>query len=390
MSSAQFNYQRRLKKVYNLLEIKNIDYALITNLQNLYWLTGTAQYGMLLIGKNENTQLFVRRNFFKAQKEAHIEDIIELKSTSQVSDYLHNMHANLEKLTIGMELDSLPASFYLYYKNLLKGADLKNIELSLRKLRMVKDEKELQLMRRAAKTAQKAQETIPPLLKPGTSENEIAAEVMRTAIKNESTHFSNVNSTFGRNWFIIASGKNLWVPSSFPVLSGDGFSNAIPYGYTNRNLKKQDILMCDYAVNYKGYHADHARTYFVGEPPKYFKERYLILKTVYQKVIDEYLREGTTVNLLYDKMKDLLEKEDLGKYFEGDGYYYQGLGHGIGLELDEPPAILSKNTTELKENMVVALEPKIIIPEWGAIDLEDDFIIKKNGYEKITHTEYLF
>ena len=89
-------------------------------------------------------------------------------------------------------------------------------------------------------------------------------------------------------------------------------------------------------------------------------------------------------------MKERLDKEGLGKYFQGDGYYYQGLGHGVGLELDEPPFILPNNETILKENMVISLEPKIIIPEWGAIDLEDNFIIKKGKPEQITKTAYLF
>jgi Xaa-Pro aminopeptidase len=390
MSNSHFDYKGRVKKVLNLLEKNDIDYALISNLQNLYWLTGTAQYGLLLISKQEDIQLFIRRNYFKAKEESYLTNIKELKSTSQVSDYLQESNASLEKVTIGMELDSLPASFYIYYKKLLKNAEFKNIELALRKLRMVKDQKELKLLREAAKTAQKAQETIPNLLKPGIRENDIAAEVIRTAIKNKSTHFSNVNSTFGRNWFIVASGKNLWIPSSFPILSGDGFSDAIPYGYTDRKLIKGDIVMCDYAVNYKGYHADHARTYYVQNPPVNFKERYLILKNSYMEVIEDYLKAGTSVSILFNKMKEILEEEDLGKYFEGDGYYYQGLGHGIGLELDEPPAVVSNNEIELKENMVIALEPKIIIPEWGAIDLEDDFIIKKNGFEKITHTDYLY
>ena len=90
-------------------------------------------------------------------------------------------------------------------------------------------------------------------------------------------------------------------------------------------------------------------------------------------------------------MKARLEQEKLGKYFQGDGYYYQGLGHGIGLELDEPPFIVPKGTIKLEENMVISMEPKLIVPGWGAIDLEDNFIIKKgNKPERITKTTYLF
>ena len=390
MSVNQFDYKSRMNKVISLIEKIDLDYVLITNLQNLYWLSGTAQYGVFLIDKDNNSVLFIRRNYFRAQEESRIENIIELKKTSQIRDYLKEQNSSLKNLKIGMELNSLPASFFLNYQNLLKGAGLFNIELKLRKLRMVKDQKELELLRQAGKIAQKTQEVIPPLLKAGIKENEIAAEVMRVSIKNKSTHFTNVNNVFGGNWFILTSGENLWTPSYFPILSGNGFSNAIPFGYSDRTIRKGDIVMCDYAMTYQGYHADHARTYYVETLPDKFKKRYLILKNAYKETINNYLRAGNSINIIYDNMKELLKKENLEKYFQGDGYYYQGLGHGIGLELDELPFITSKETTKLKENMVMSIEPKLIIPEWGAIDLEDNFIIKKGKPEQITNTAYLF
>ena len=389
MSQLLFDYDARLKKVRNLIEKNNLDYVLITNLQNLYWLSGTAQYGVLLIHKVDKPVLLIRRNFFRAQKESILENVIELKKTSQILDYLKNQGIALDKLRIGMELDSLPASYMLNYQNLLKGAQIVNMEMKLRELRMIKDKKELEIHRLAGKMAQINQEAIPKMLKSGIKEYEIAAEVMYTSMKNKSMHFSIVNSML-ENWFIVASGENLWIPSSFPILSGDGHSNAVPMCYTDRVIQRGDIVMCDYAQITQGYHADHARTYYVETPPDKFKERYLILKNAYLETVEEYLRDGNPVNIIYNKMKDILDKEGLGKYFQGDGYYYQGLGHGVGLELDEPPFVVPNNETILKENMVIALEPKIIVPEWGAIDLEDNFIIKKGKPEQITNTVYLF
>ncbi len=382
-------YDARIKKLVSFIEKNDLDYILITNLQNLYWLSGTAQYGVLLIHEDSEPALFIRRNYFRAREETVLKNVIELKKTAQILDYLMEHHPSLENLKIGMELDSLPASYFLAYQKLLKGAELINVELGIRKLRMVKDQDELEIMRQAGKVAQKAQEAIPPSLKPGIKEHEVAAEVMYTSMKNESMHFSIVNGML-KNWFILTSGKNLWIPSTFPVLSGDGLSRAVPICYSDRVLKKGDIVMCDYAVLYKGYHADHARTYYVETYPYKFKERYLILKNAFIETVDEYLRDGNPVNVIYDKIKELMDKENLGKYFQGDGYYYQGLGHGIGLELDEPPFIVPNTTTELKENMVIALEPKLIIPRWGAIDLEDNFIVKKGKPERITNTAYLF
>lgn len=389
MSNQGFNYRNRLKKVNSLIEKEKLDYVLITNLQNLYWLSGTGQYGVLLLSKNDDPTLFIRRNFFRAKEESFLDNIVELNNTTQIFDYINKYHQSLENLRIGMELDSLPASYFLYYKSLFKGTELINIELNLRRLRMIKDQKELEIMRQAGKVAQKTQEIIPIFLKEGMKEREIAAEIMHTSIRNGSVHFCIVNG-YLKNWFILASGKNLWIPSTFPILSGSGSSNAVPYCYSDRIIKTGDIVMCDYAIIYKGYHADHARTYFVESYPEKFKERYIILKNAYQEVVNDYLRAGNSTKIIYEKMLKIMDKYDLEKYFQGDGIYYQGLGHGIGLELDEPPIILPDNEEILEENMVISLEPKIIIPKWGAIDLEDNFIIRKGKPEQITKTSYLF
>lgn len=384
-----FDFKARHEKLKNFIENNDLDCLILTNLQNIYYFTGTGQYCVLVFAKDDEPVLFVRRNFFKAKSETIIKNVIELKKTSQIKKYLMGSGSELKKLRIGMELDSLPASYYLYYKQLLKHADIVNIELELRKIRMIKEKAELDLLKRAGIIAQKAQEVIPRILTPGIKEHEIAAEVMRESIRNESMHFSNVNAML-KNWFIVASGENLWIPSAFPVLSGNGFSEAVPYCYSDRVIKKGDIVMCDYAVMYQGYHADHARTYYVESYSEKFKERYLLLKNAYLETVDQFLSAGTSVNKIYENMYEILKKSKLEKYFQGDGHYYQGLGHGIGLELDEPPFVVRNDDMVLEENMVIALEPKIIIPNWGAIDLEDNYIITKDKPKRITNTEYLF
>ncbi|MHA1147423.1 MAG: M24 family metallopeptidase [Promethearchaeota archaeon] len=389
MSSSHFNYSLRMQKILSFIESYSLDYLIITNLQNIFWLSGTAQYGVLLIHRSGDYKLFIRRNIHRARKESALSEIIELKKTNQILTYVKSQNTCLENLKIGMELDSLPASYFLSYKKMFNIANIINIEFALRKLRMVKDSAELEIHRDACKVAQKVQERIPRILKPGIKEYEVAAEIMYESMKNKSLHFSIVNG-FLENWFILASGENLWIPSSFPILAGSGFTNAVPYGYNEREIQKGDIVMCDYGLIFKGYHADHARTYYLDPIPDKFKERYTILKDAYIETVEDFLRAGNPVHIIYDKMKSILDKYNLGNFFEGDGNYYQGLGHGLGLELDEPPFIVPQNNDVLEENMVISLEPKIIIPNWGAIDLEDNFIIKKGKPERITKTPYLF
>ncbi|MFX1236527.1 MAG: M24 family metallopeptidase [Promethearchaeota archaeon] len=384
-----FDYSNRLLKVRIFMEERNLDCILITNLQNIYWLSGTGQYAIMLIPKEEEPVLFVRRNIFRAREESVIKNIVELRKTSQIIEFMKEKAILFENAKIGMELDSLPASYYLNYAKMFKEAAIINIEKNLRLLRAIKDQKELQTLRKAGKIAQKVQETIQRVISPGMREHEIAAKVMHESLMNKTMHFCKVNGYLD-NWFIVASGYNLWTPSTFPVLSGNRHSNAIPYCYSDRELKKGDILKCDYAIIYEGCHVDHARTYYLNPLPPKFKERYIILKEAYEEVVSDYMRPKIPVSEIFFQMKQRLDKTNLGSYFQGNGYYYQGLGHGVGLELDEPPFVTENNELELEKNMVISLEPKIIIPEWGAIDLEDNFIITDGKPERITQTPYLF
>lgn len=65
----------------------------------------------------------------------------------------------------------------------------------------------------------------------------------------------------------------------------------------------------------------------------------------------------------------------------------QYIGHGLGLECDEPPTLEPGSRFVLRENMVLAIEPKLIIPGWGAVALEDDVLVTGDGYELLPAPE---
>jgi Xaa-Pro aminopeptidase len=82
-----------------------------------------------------------------------------------------------------------------------------------------------------------------------------------------------------------------------------------------------------------------------------------------------------------------VKKAKIEDYFMG---YGEGkvsfIGHGLGLEINELPVITPRHRMILKEGMVFAFEPKFIIPDEGAIGVEVDFIVRKNGLERVTDT----
>ncbi|MHA1371725.1 MAG: M24 family metallopeptidase [Promethearchaeota archaeon] len=405
---SKFDFNLRLERLMARVETSGLRAIILNNTRNIYWVSGSAQASQLIVPACGSPLLMVKRNIDLARRHSWFPDewIVQMKATKDVVEKTFELVDQQDKtIKVGMELSGLPTTFYFKYKNLFGDrVDFVNISGMLRDLRMVKDGGEIAKIVAAAKVAEKTQEVVYENVvmnfKPGLTERDVAAEMVYVAKKNRSEHYciyDNNNFTNFNNFFIVASGASLWMPSTFPIMSGSGFSPAIPYGPSDRELKDGDIVVCDYAVLVDGYHADHARTYVVnGNYPRFFKERYLNLLLAYQRALDS-MTAGVRVEDFFKMMREELKRIGdpepsmrIERYFQGNGTYFQALGHGIGLELDEPPFVLEKNDQEFEKHMVLSIEPKIMIPGWGAINFEDDFIIKSSGApEMITKTRYL-
>ncbi|MFX0101619.1 MAG: M24 family metallopeptidase [Candidatus Hodarchaeota archaeon] len=401
-----FDFKKRLENLQEKLEYTDLSAVVLLNTRNIYWVSGTAQSSQLIIPKGKDPILMVKRNIDLARQHSWFpgEWIKPLRSTKETIQVTLDNIAGIGN-KVGMELGGLPTSLYFkFQQGFGDSIILENVSNHMRELRIVKDRGEIEKVKNAAKVAEKTQDVVYEMtvenFKPGTTERDIAAEMIRVAKKNRSEHYciydNNMFTNFN-NFFIVTSGEALWTPSTFPIMSGSGYSPAIPYGPSDRVLKEGDMVVCDYAVLVDGYHADHARSYTInGVLPANYKERYLNLKLAYERTLD-IMQDGVPVNELFIKMENELKRLDdpdpslkIEKYFEGNGDFYQGFGHGIGLELDEPPFILKNNDYPLKENMIISLEPKIMIPGWGAINFEDNFLIKKDKKPEIlTRTRYL-
>nr|MDO8085781.1 Xaa-Pro peptidase family protein [Candidatus Sigynarchaeum springense] len=401
-----FDFKARLKKAQAWIEGSRHDAIVLINTRNIYWLSGSAQASHLVINKGKDPILLVRRNIDLAREHSWFpkEWIRPLGSTRDTIDAVINELPE-GKGKVGMELNGLPASYYLSFaKGFGSGVQIENVSEGIRGLRMVKDAGELEKIAAAAKVAEKTQEVVYEMTMnhfvPGTTERDIAAEMVHVAKKNRSEHYciyDNNAFTNYNNFFIVTSGDALWKPSTFPIMSGAGFSPAIPFGPSDKVLKEGDMLVCDYAVLVDGYHADHARSYVInGVYPKYYKDRYRNLKLAYERASDAMVPGMKASDLFKIAENELARIGDpepgikIEKYFEGNGQYYQGFGHGIGLELDEPPFILKTVDTPLEAGMAISLEPKIMVPGWGAINFEDNFIMAAGKKpRRLTNTRYL-
>lgn len=360
---------------------QQIDCIILFSSRNIYYTSGTAQFSICLIPLDSDPKMFIKRNFDRGKSETWIKDVVQLNTTRDVIEEIKAR--KLDKAKIGIEMNYVRVNQYLKLEKAL-NAEFVDVNPLFSHLRMIKDKSEIESLKKAAKAVVNVQKVCRETLRPGITELEVAAEVSREAKLNGSWSPA-TNFYWDANGFVLASGENLYTPGDYPILSGVGASKATPRSASNRILEEGDIFVLDFATNVDGYHADHARTYFIGKPTEKYKELYKLVHRVL-KTIENQILVKKEIGVLFKEIKQEVGKYQ--EYFQGFNGYRQGLGHGVGLELDEPPGIVENNKQKFQVGMVIAFEPKLIIPGWGAIDFEDTVHLRSDSTEVLTNSPF--
>jgi Xaa-Pro aminopeptidase len=142
-------------------------------------------------------------------------------------------------------------------------------------------------------------------------------------------------------------------------------------------------IQIDYVGIVEGYMVDQARTFFLGEASDVFLQIHSLALEI-QDTIAERGKPGVSAEALYDLAVKIATRACSSAYFMGYPAPVPFVGHGVGLELDEFPILGRKSKHILEEGMVIALEPKFIMPGKGLAGIENTFVVGKDGLEKLT------
>ena len=231
---------------------------------------------------------------------------------------------------------------------------------SVEKMRMIKSEVEVELISQAAAIADKALANILPQIKAGITERELA---------NELDH-----------QMAILGSEAL----SFATILLFGERSALPHGIpSNRTLKLGDLILIDFGAVVNGYRSDMTRTFVFGKANSKQREVYQLVANAQQAAIDELsnpLNEKVTGEFLYQQSANILHNSDY------KAYAGEGLGHGVGLQLHEPPFLGPDCKTVIENGCVITIEPGIYIPNWGGVRIEDDVVLTENGLTILTQS----
>ena len=341
----------KIRLLREKLRSLHMEGMIITNPVSIKYLTNIENEGTLLITRKENIFLTYTMFLESVKSTLTINDEIIVADFREISkEEYENFFLFCEN--IGFEEDYVTYKQYHYLKQKYRANNLAETDNIIEKLRAVKDEEEIDKIRKACELADKCFSHLLEFIKIGMTEKEIAFEVEMFFRKNgaEGLAFDT----------IVAIGENSANPHWKP---GD------------RKVQMADLILIDMGCKYQGYCSDMTRTIFMGCILEEIKPVYdLVLKNQINttKEIKEYASIKTITQMVESDFK-------LNNYS-----LIHSLGHSIGMETHEMPYINSKNETFLKANMVIANEPGIYIPGKYGIRIEDTILVEKNGCTVLT------
>jgi Xaa-Pro dipeptidase len=382
-SSLMREFTRRVERLQLSLDASGFDGAIIVQRADLYYLIGTDQNGLLWVPRSGNILFMVRKSYERALQDGLVENIVHLKSLSLVPDLIEH-HSTMMPRRIGLEMDVIPARLYLSLRDLFPHGQVEDASALIRSVRMVKSQREISLIRKAAEIADALFRKVPELL--NESETEIDLALRAEAFYRSHGHPGispmrafNVHNVYGH----IMAGAGAAMPSASPGPTGGlGAGPFLSHGAGRNKIKPHEPVLFDYTSNVDGYISDQSRIYSIGELPDKFHRAHEVMIEV-QDEVSKAGKPGARAGDLYALALDVVEKAGLSRGFMGYPQPVPFVGHGVGLELDEWPIIGRNSEHIMEKNMVIALEPKIIFPGEGVAGVENTFVVGESGMEKL-------
>jgi Xaa-Pro aminopeptidase len=331
----------------------DVDAILVTKPQNVRYLSGyTGEDACLLIMSSKRYLLTDER--FALQARQDVEDFKIVIAGLPLPEVISRLTKKTKIRRLGFESSHLSYASYERIKSGVPGAVVVPVYGMIEALRQVKDEAEMALIRDSVNILENAVTYFRSILKPGLSENDLAA----------------------RTEYFIRAASGEW--ASFELIVASGPNSAYPHARPgDRIIRPNDMVLLDLGVSYEGYKSDLTRVFFLGKIDSERKRIYGIVKEAQRRSI-KAIKPGAKISDIDKIARGFINGRGYGKKFG------HSLGHGIGLEVHESPSISSRNHAVLKPGMVFTVEPAVYIPGWGGIRIEDMALVTAKGCEVLT------
>lgn len=349
-------YASRQQQFERTIESERLDGFIVTHPAGLRYLCGyTGSNGLLLFLRDRRTFFTDGRYTTQAREEIHGARVVIAKGT--LLQAAAKLMLTAKPVKIGFEDCTTVAAADAIHKAVPKKVTLKAVSGLVMRQRLIKDEDELRIIRLAVAMGGEVFEKALESIRPGVRETEVAGDLEFAARQGG------------------AEGM------SFETIVASGPRSALPHGRASAEpIPQRGFVVVDSGVILRGYCSDLTRTVHVG---RIGREQ----RKWYEAVLEAQLagiaavKPGQKAGEVDKAARHILRRCKLDKFFT------HSTGHGVGLEIHEPPRLGKGQSEELQPGMVITIEPGIYIPGRGGIRIEDMVLVTADGCEVLTRVK---
>ncbi|NNK95850.1 MAG: aminopeptidase P family protein [Desulfobacterales bacterium] len=360
------DYQLRLNIAQKKLRRRKIDILLVASPENRRYLSGYSAVdhgiaessGILFIPARGQARLLTDFRYqLQAECETDLEVVVYRKGLISLLESLLSAEKDVQRLAFESHYTLHSFSLKLAALAEKRKVTLVPVTALIEKLRVIKSQEEIELLRRSVSLNERVFRSIHRSLMPEMTELDIALAVESAMLQAGAEAPSFLT--------IVAAGDNSASPHAAPTRQAVG---------SNRSIT------LDMGLKLKGYCSDMTRNFVIGEPDsRYFEIHRLVRKA--QKAGIGAVRAGITAAQVDRAARKIIADAGYSKHFG------HALGHGVGLAVHEEPRVSARSRKQLKAGMVVTIEPGIYLPGWGGVRLENMVVVGDDGCEVLNRDE---
>ncbi len=360
----------RLACLRRLMAEKGVESILLTHRPDLFYFTGTGQEGWAYVSQDRDPLIFIKRYLPRAEAETPLA-VVPVDSVTRIPEAILKAHGRLPK-RMGLSFDLVPVRDFNFFDALFQDTALCDGSALILECRSVKSPWEIQAMEAAASVSAGVFEFMAARLEPGLSETQFAGMIESQARglghsgKIQMRHYR----AEGFSFHIMSGRSGAMAGALDSPVSGTGTCTAYPFGAGPKIIEPDEPVLVDFSCMVKGYHMDESRMFCAGKMPKDALD-------AGQASIDllftlkEAMVPGRAIKDIFELSEALADKQGLSRQYLGlAGHKARFVGHGIGLELVEPPILAPGRHLELAPGMTFAVEPKFVFENRFAAGVE--------------------
>lgn len=370
----------RIDRLHKAMAGAGIDGLLVADNADIFYLTGRVYAGFAYITAGMAPLWFVRRPV-----ELEGDGVVYIRKPEDMASHIVAAGLAMPR-RLGLELDILSFNQAERLRSVFPGAECVDTTPMMRAMRAVKTDFEVEQMRLSGLKHEQVYRKIPKLYRVGMTDVELQVEIERISRLEGCLGVFRIS---GQSMEIymgnVLAGRNADVPAPYDfAMGGRGLDPSIPGGAAGEEIKEHNAVMVDLNGNFTGYMTDMTRVFAVGSLPQEAVDAHQCSIDIC-RAFEREARPGVEARTLYEMCADMARERGLERYFMGHRQHAGFVGHGVGIEVNEWPVIAPRSRQILERNNTIALEPKFVIPEVGAVGIENTYVIEDTGARSLTN-----